>query len=160
MGHLIELIGACGLYCGACVHFRASFPEGKHLLEKAIQNGWEKEGYICKGCRSGVHYTHRGCSQCTIRKCTDEIDIAHCGLCPNFPCGILKRFQYDGHAHHLDIMLNLNELKRKGEVAWLKEQGKRWTCRCGEPFSWYEEECRVCGTILDAYGPFPKKNKK
>jgi hypothetical protein len=34
-----RLLGACGLYCGACYHHRASLPEGQRLLEAAARQG-------------------------------------------------------------------------------------------------------------------------
>jgi len=47
------LLGVCGLYCGACYHYRASFTEGRYLLEEAARQGRSLEGFACKGCRSG-----------------------------------------------------------------------------------------------------------
>jgi hypothetical protein len=37
------LLAVCGLYCGACPHYRAALPEGKHLLEQTNHrstSGW------------------------------------------------------------------------------------------------------------------------
>jgi hypothetical protein len=158
MDKQLELLGACGLFCGACNHYRASLPGGEHLLEKAVQHGWKREGYICKGCRSSILYIQSGCSQCEIRKCADMKGILHCGSCSDFPCDRIKKFQCDGHAHHLDIFSHLKDLERKGPEVWLTEQEDRWKCVCGTRFSWYEEECRVCGALLNSYGPLPRKN--
>lgn len=155
----IELLGVCGLYCGACNHYRARFPEGKHLLAKAIQYGWKKKGFTCKGCRSNILYIHPGCAQCTIRECAAGRGLMHCGLCSEFPCDRIKGFQNDGHSHHLDVLLHLKKLKIIGPHLWLDEQEERWKCKCGTPFSWYEEYCNNCGSFLDSYGPLPKKKK-
>ena len=38
-----ELLGVCGLYCGACDHYPAFLPEGRHLLEAARRQGRELE---------------------------------------------------------------------------------------------------------------------
>lgn len=147
-----HLLGACGLYCGACNHYRASFPEGEHLLDEAKHQGKPAAGFTCKGCRSDALYIHPGCAHCTIRACTDHRGIPHCGLCPESPCERLEAFRDDGHVHHLDILTLLEELRKQGPGRWLAEQEKRWQCRCGASFSWYEESCHRCGAPLGSYG--------
>ncbi len=149
------LPGVCGLYCGACYHNRASFPEGQHLLEEVICQGRDLKGFTCKGCRSAVLYVHPGCAECQIRACAEEKDLIHCGLCPEFPCARLKAFQSDGRVHHRDILVQLEELALKGVEQWLMEQAQRWMCECGTKFSWYEEFCSDCGVPLASYGPDP-----
>lgn len=146
----------CGLYCGACYHHRASFPESKHLLEEAACQGRELEGFTCQGCRSDILYIHPGCAQCKIRACADERGVLHCGLCPGFPCARIEDFQVDGHIHHLDVLDNLASLKEKGPGRWLVEQERRWMCECGVKFSWYETVCHNCGAALASYGPDPR----
>ena len=145
------LLGVCGLYCGACNHYRSSFPESGHLLEEASREGRELKGYTCSGCRSNALYIHTGCSECKIRACAEGKNIQHCGLCTELPCVQLKAFQNDGRIHHLDIISNLEELKEKGADLWLIEQEQRWKCKCGFSFSWYEKSCHNCGKILNSY---------
>ena len=153
----MELLAACGLYCGACYHYRAGTPEGTHLLEEASQRELEMEGYTCQGCRSNKLYIHTGCAECKIRECTDQKGILHCGACTEFPCEKLTTFQNDGRIHHLDILKNLAELNRKGNDLWLQEQARLWTCSCGNRFSWYEETCSRCGSGLPSYGSDPTR---
>jgi hypothetical protein len=156
------LLAVCGLYCGACYHYRASFPESEHLLEDAARQGRELEGFTCQGCRSGrihgirVLYIQPGCARCEIRACADGRGVLHCGLCPEFPCARIEDFRLDGHVHHLDILDNLVALKEKGPDRWLEEQERCWTCECGTKFSWYETTCHHCGTSLASYGPDPR----
>jgi hypothetical protein len=149
-------LAVCGLYCGACYHYRAAFPESKHLLEEAARQGREMEGFTCQGCRSDALYIHSGCAQCEIRACADERGVLHCGLCSKFPCARIKNFQNDGHIHHLDVLDNLVSLKEKGPDRWLAEQEQQWTCECGVSFSWYETTCHNCGVPLVSYGPDPR----
>lgn len=146
------LLGVCGLYCGACYHYRASFSEGGHLLKEAARQGRELEGFTCKGCRSDSLYVHAGCARCEIRACADGRGVVHCGLCPEFPCDRIRAFQSDGRVHHRDVLEHLEELKAKGIDRWLAEQAWRWTCGCGASFSWYEEFCHDCGAPLPSYG--------
>lgn len=149
------LLGVCGLYCGACYHYRASLPEGKHLLEEAFRRERKLEGFTCRGCRSDERYVHPGCSQCRIRACADEKNLEHCGLCRECPCDRLQVFQSDGRIHHRDVLVHLEDLKAKGSDRWLAEQAQRWTCSCGAGFSWYEVLCHCCGAPLLSYGPDP-----
>jgi hypothetical protein len=150
------LLGVCGLYCGACYHHRASFPEGEHLLQEAARQGRELEGFACGGCRSDALYIHPGCAQCEIRACAEGRGILHCGLCPEFPCARIKDFQYDGRIHHLDILSQLGALAAEGPDRWLAEQEQRWKCECGVSFSWYETTCHNCGASLASYGADPR----
>lgn len=146
-----DLLGACGLYCGACYHYRASTRDGKHLLEEAVRQGRSLEGFTCRGCRSHLLYVHPGCAQCEIRACTDRRGIAHCGLCTEFPCERIWAFRNDGRIHHLETIVQLEQLAAEGPDRWLAAQARRWRCRCGMPFSWYETACHSCGAPVASY---------
>lgn len=146
------LLGVCGLYCGACFHYRATFPEGAHLLDWARSQGRNLEGFLCSGCRSDVLSIRPGCSQCRLRACAESKDLLHCGLCADFPCDLLTAFRNDGKVHHLDVFTQLEELREMGADPWLVEQEQRWTCTCGARFSWYEITCQQCGAALASYG--------
>jgi len=147
-----ELLGACGLYCGACYHYLASFDESIHLREVAMQQRGNLEGYFCQGCRSELLYVHPGCSQCEIRACANSRNLDHCGQCTEYPCVRIKAFQSDGRLHHRDILVNLAELIQERPEHWLEEQAKRWKCECGARFSWFEQFCSQCGALLASYG--------
>jgi hypothetical protein len=156
-----NLLAVCGLYCGACYHYRASFSDGKHLLEPAFRGSRPLQGYTCQGCRSDRLYIHAGCADCQIRACAESKGLVHCGECDltdrdlfdrqQLACERLKAFQNDGRAHHLPILQQLEDVKRKGVGQWLAEQKARWTCACGAPFSWYETVCQRCGKDLNSY---------
>jgi hypothetical protein len=150
-----DLLGACGLYCGACYHYRASLPEGQHLLEMAVDQGRSLDGCGCQGCRSGVLYCHPGCSHCAMRRCAEGRKLVHCGLCSEFPCDRIRAFQSGGRIHHRDVLVHLEELTVIGPDRWLAQQAQRWRCRCGAGFSWYEVLCQRCGAPLASYGSGP-----
>lgn len=143
-----ELLGVCGLYCGACDHYRASMSDSVHLLEEARRHGQELEK--CQGCRSTL--LTESCLKCTLRDCAEDKGVLHCGLCSKYPCNQLKEFQHDGRLHHLPILDNLENLKNREPEQWLAEQAQRWKCQCGNHFSWYEEHCHHCDTPLASYG--------
>jgi len=145
------LLGVCGLYCGACYHFQASFPENRHLLEDAARKGRDLLGFTCSGCRSSSLYIYAGCAECQLRACAERKQIQHCGLCDEYPCQQLIAFQNDGRVHHLDIQANIAELKELGADRWLAEQELRWKCKCGTSYSLYEKTCHNCGENLNSY---------
>lgn len=142
------VLTACGLYCGACYHYRASFPDGAHLLAADARDGRPLEGFTCLGCRSDRLYIHPHCIDCDLRECANARGLLHCGVCDDFPCESLLAFQRDGRQHHRDIEANLHRLREVGRERWLDEQAARWRCACGQPFSWYEAVCHGCGTNL------------
>jgi len=146
-----NLVAVCGLYCGACPHYRASFPDGQHLLRPEFRGDRPLTKFTCRGCRSNQLYCHPGCSECAIRACADHQGLAHCAKSAEFPCPRLIAFQTDGRAHHLPILEQLEDIQRKDIEPWLVEQAARWTCICGQPFSWYEIVCPKCGKPLDSY---------
>ena len=152
----VTLLGVCGLYCGACYHYRASFPEGAHLVEEAARQGRARQGFACQGCRSDRLYVHPGCAQCQIRACAEEKELFHCGLCVDFPCRRLMDFQSDGRTHHVPVLDQLEALRERGPERWLAERARRWTCTCGARFSWYETVCRQCSAPLDSYASGPR----
>jgi hypothetical protein len=149
------LLGVCGLYCGACYHYRASFYDSERLSEAAARRGCDPGGFTCQGCRSDMLYIHPGCARCKIRACADERGVVHCGLCTEFPCDRIKAFQSDGRVHHRDVLIELESLRAKGADKWLVEQAQRWKCECGESYSWYEATCNNCGEPLNSYGADP-----
>jgi uncharacterized protein DUF3795 len=147
----VMLVGVCGLYCGACYHYLASFPENAHLLTDENLQGRKREGFVCLGCRSDQLYIHPGCAECKIRPCAQSRGILHCGLCEQYPCDQLLSLQNDGRSHHREILDELRRLLDDGPDKWLKDQQLRWTCPCGSPFSWYEEFCMHCGSQLRSF---------
>jgi hypothetical protein len=62
----------CGVLCRAC-HYR--------------------EPLHCDGCIAIVKPVWG--DRCPVKSCCEDKQYAHCGLCPEFPCDLLKRFAYD-----------------------------------------------------------------
>ncbi len=138
-------LAACGLYCGACYHYRAAFSESRYLLQRAAAQGRSHENLTCQGCRSDKLYIHPGCSQCGIRDCAESRGLLYCGECEEMPCERLLTFQNDGRRHHLEVLGNLWALNEQGPKAWLQAQAAYWTCECGMALSWYDQNCPKCG---------------
>ncbi|HWR52000.1 MAG TPA: DUF3795 domain-containing protein [Bryobacteraceae bacterium] len=138
MNDTVSLLGACGLYCGACPHLA-----GAASADPEIQG--------CQGCRGDSECMHPWCAECGIRDCADEKGYLHCGECSDFPCERLEAFRRDGKPHHADITNNLLRINEAGSAQWLAEQKERWTCICGTSFSWYQGLCYSCGETVPSY---------
>ena len=147
-----ELIGRCGLFCGACDNYLAFKPGKEKLLEnEKFQN---KENEYCEGCNSEKVSAH--CSICKMRLCAIDKNIISCGDCECFPCTEIVKFKnegdkFSGAKHRKYIFDNINEYRKTGCLSWLANQDRKWTCKCGTKFSFYERNCQVCGTLLESY---------
>jgi hypothetical protein len=160
MNDELELLGYCGLYCGACTRYHSSLPDGKNILEDAMSKCYMLHEGNCTGCRGKSESMCVKCFICDIKKCAISEEIEHCGLCHNFPCEKIIEFQNESHSiHHIEVIDNLNELKDKDSKKWLEEQQKKWTCICGKHFSWYEINCSNCGNNLKTYATGNKNNE-
>jgi len=141
------LLGVCGLYCGSCSHYKIAQPDGTAFLQ--IKRKEDPQYEECYGCRS--KRTTKYCSDCDLRSCAEKRNLLHCGLCEEYPCANMKEFQLDGKPHHVVVLDNLEHLKRTTPEQWLLEQDKRWKCKCGTRYSWYEAICLNCGSRLPSY---------
>jgi hypothetical protein len=92
-----NMIGICGAYCGACE--------------------W-KPKVNCPGCQAAKGKMFWG--QCQIATCSLGKGFAHCGQCPDVPCGMLKAaFDDPEHGDSGERLLNLKAWAR-GEDTWLE----------------------------------------
>ena len=143
MKGISDLIGYCGLYCGAC-SFKVAHDENErgHLLCMPSHFDKYKDMPLqpCPGCKLDRHG-----SDCKIRDCAKSRELSHCGLCTDFPCDIITAFNNDGLPHHAEVIENLTMLRDSGEEQWLRVQEQKWRCPCGAKLSWYVEECLSCG---------------
>ena len=135
-----HLAAVCGLYCGACVIYRACHDNNQERI-KEFQNN-----LYCDGCLSGGNLTEY-CQQCTIRLCaSNKQGVTRCSDCPDFPCSLITDFNYDGMRHHAEVLDSVRRMREVGVTDWLMEQDKRWCCsQCGAPVEWYARPCFQCG---------------
>jgi hypothetical protein len=61
-------------------------------------------GILCCECEYREQMNCGGCllidkpfwgDSCPVKSCCESRDLAHCGLCADFPCDLLKQFAYD-----------------------------------------------------------------
>jgi Protein of unknown function (DUF3795) len=145
-----NLIGVCGIYCGACLIYRAYKDNDQKLIHYLEENGLSKELIRCEGCISGdVSPT---CAQCKFRDCAKQKGLTYCFECKDMPCSMIvelaeKRSKADNLPHLTLCPANLQSLKHNNAQEWLKQQERRWKCSlCGKKMHWYSKSCPDCGT--------------
>jgi hypothetical protein len=130
-----NLAAPCGIYCGAC---RQYLVLKKNQLE---QRGFKRG---CEGCR----IRNKNCTfirrDCPILK---KNKVEYCYECEKFPCQNLRKMDdlYQNR-YSVNMIGNLEQIKKKGVEAWLREQKVLYTCpRCGGEICVHDEECYDCG---------------
>lgn len=75
-------------------------------------------GILCSQCGFRESMGCRGCTnigkpfhgECPVKNCCEGRGHAHCGQCPDFPCGQLTAYAYD--PEHGDNGLRLEQCKK------------------------------------------------
>lgn len=62
----------CGLKCSTCEYREQTSCKGCTLIDRPF---WAES--------------------CPVKSCCEGRGLAHCGLCPQFPCSVLTQFAYD-----------------------------------------------------------------
>jgi predicted amidophosphoribosyltransferase len=139
-----QLLGICGVYCGACPTYRAYNDNDQTLFNWIVKRGMPPDQIFCKGCGSDV--LNEWCANCVFKRCTNKKEVAYCFECKDFPCKKLIDFSKT-RPHRTLGLNNLKRFKKINIEKWLKQQEKRWMCsKCGKKLHWYSEECPNCGT--------------
>lgn len=145
-----NLLGVCGIYCGACLTYRAYKDNDQKLIDFLKEKGFSKEQIRCEGCVSGD--VSPACVQCQFRDCAKQKGITFCFECKDMPCNMIielaeKRSKANNLPHLILCPVNLQSLKSIGVQEWLKQQEDRWKCgKCGRKMHWYNDSCPECGT--------------
>jgi len=169
-----NLAAPCGLYCGACVIYRANKRGDSEFLKQIAEAFSGKEGQLapgmpplrkgcdvseaqrqmqdvkgtaCEGCLSEI--VAFPCRICAFRDCVLEKGLTNCSQCPDSPCQPLVDFNNDGLPHHGEVLANIQRQRDVGIGAWIAEQEARWRCpQCGSTIDWYASQCADCGVAL------------
>jgi len=156
-----NLIGCCGIYCGACFAYRREISrkakELKDLLEREkfrrIAKPFDWIGsyrdfsrwlswlvrLTCDGCQTGG-----GNPFCSIRKCCQKKGYTSCADCPEMPC---KKLEWITRRYKKWSLKNLKRIREIGYEEWLKEMKKA------------VEEGFVTGDVIAAIGRKKKRRK-
>lgn len=145
-------MGRCGLYCGACVIYRAHKDGGEYLKRVAEHFKCPPEKVQCEGCM--VLTPDCWGYNCKIVKCLISKGLEFCYQCNEYRNGICEKFEKlakgyldDGE----DIRANLERIKKGETEEWLRESKELYKCAvCGKPLpvSRIKRNCYHCGANL------------
>ena len=144
-----NVVGVCGIYCGACMIYRAYKDSDQKLISYLEENGLSKEQIRCEGCVSET--VSPTCAECQFRDCAKQRGFTFCFECKDVPCSKItelaeKRSRADNLPHLTLCPPNLQSLRHGGAQEWLRQQEDRWKCqKCGRKMHWYSEKCPNCG---------------
>ena len=149
-----KLVGRCGLYCGACVIYRA-YRDSERLRQMlAAENSCKSEEIRCEGCQAVLTRKwkadrHWG-KNCKIIACLKAKRLSFCYECDVYPeCGILHRIADFYWKHGDNLLDNLERIKAGKVVEWLEAEDKKWRCKkCNKPIARDLTECHWCGAKL------------
>lgn len=141
-----HLVGRCGLYCGACVIYRAYKDNGKYHAELARKIKCRPEKLRCEGCQ--VLTQECWGNNCEIVQCLKSKGFSFCYECPQFhdkSCGKLEKLAGRYLEVGEDIRANLARIRSGQTEAWLRENKQRFKCPyCGKPLPVGSQECYHC----------------
>lgn len=145
-----NLVGRCGLYCGACAIYRAYKDNGEYQEILANHFKCPPEKVRCEGCMALTPECWG--YDCKIVQCLRNKGLQFCHQCNEYENEKCEKFEKlampyleeDG----VDLRANLERI-RKGEVEeWLRESEEKYRCPvCGKPLSTgaMQRKCYHCG---------------
>lgn len=149
-----SLVGRCGLYCGACLIYRAHRDSAQLRESVAADYGRSPEEVRCEGCQTaaldGWDMDERWGKNCRIVGCLDGKGLDFCFQCESYPECEKFREPFDSCLERGEnLMENLGKIEAGRVEEWLREEAERWRCRrCGKPVSQHLKECHWCGAEI------------
>ena len=147
-----NLVGRCGLYCGACGIYRAYKDNGEFLKKLAEHFKCPPEKVKCEGCNALTPDSWG--YNCKIVQCLKSKGLEFCYQCSQYEnnsCEKFEKLAKDYLEDGEDLRENLERIK-KGEIEdWLKESEEKFKCpTCGKPLPVYgtKGKCYHCGADL------------
>ncbi len=141
----INLVSACGLYCGACgIYIATQENDTDKILHYAMVLNQSYDDTLCDGCSSNRKSEH--CSKlCNFIDCKQKKEVNFCTDCNEFPCQALQEFK-SKMPHRGEIIDSLNRMKEIGIEKWITEMKDYFSCsQCNTVNSAYHVACRKCG---------------
>lgn len=144
----IDLVGRCGLYCGACGIYRAYKDGGAYRRKLAEFFKCQPEKVRCEGCQ--VLTSECWGNDCKIVRCLDSKGLNFCYDCPQLDDESCEKFERLAKGYleddNVDLRGNLARIKVGQVDAWLRESRERFKCAsCGEPLPAGSKKCYHCG---------------
>jgi len=125
-----DLVGRCGLYCGACSVYRAYKDDGEYLNRLAEHLKCPPEKVRCEGCQ--VLTKECWGNECKIVQCLNSKGFNFCYECPQFEDNSCEKYERLAKGYleedNVDIRANMARIKLGQAEAWLKESRERFKC--------------------------------
>lgn len=147
----LELVGKCGLYCGACSIYRAQRDDPHWQAELAREFKCKPEQVRCNGC--GALTDACWGKGCPIVLCTAEKGYRYCYECPKYRADTCEAFGKLAERYlrsGVDVRANLAQIESGATAEWLERCREKFSCpSCGQPVTVSARRCRVCGSNLE-----------
>ena len=146
-----ELVGRCGLYCGACAIYRAERDNPEYRQRLAARFNCAPEQVRCNGC--GALTSNCWGWDCKFVSCLREKGLDFCFDCPEYEGGECEKYEKFALAYlnedGVDLQAN-NDMIRSGRMAeWLEESRRRYRCaHCSGPIVAGTKKCHHCGQAV------------
>jgi hypothetical protein len=147
-----NLVGRCGLYCGACGIYRAYKNGGAYRRRLAENFKCAPETVRCEGCQALTSECWG--NACTIIRCLNENGFQFCYECADFlnhSCEQFEKLAKSSSEYDEDLRANLARIQADDVDSWLQECEVKFRCAyCGEPLPArsLKKQCYHCGKDL------------
>ena len=150
-----NLIGRCGLYCGACGIYRAYKDGWEYRQKLADVFKCPPEKVRCEGCQALT--TECWGNDCKLVNCLDAKGLQFCYECSEFERHTCEKFEELSKNSlkdaGVDLRDNLARIEAGNVDEWLRECEEKFRCpRCGKPLptSSFRKKCYHCTKKLSS----------
>ena len=148
-----NLIGRCGLFCGACGIYRAYRDGGEYRQRLADFFKCSQEKVRCEGCQALTQECWG--NGCKIVRCLNGKGLRFCYECSDFENHSCEMFEKFSNRYlkedDVDLRANLARIEADDVDAWLKESEQTYRCPyCSKPLPTksFRRKCYHCGKEL------------
>jgi len=148
-----NLVGRCGLYCGACGIYRAYRDGGEYRQRLAAFFKCPPEKVRCEGCQALTPECWG--NDCEMVKCLNAKGLKFCYECPDYEKHTCQKYEKFSEEYlkddDVDLRANLARIKAGDVEEWLKESAEKFRCPyCGKPLPTksFGKKCYHCGKEL------------
>ena len=147
-----DLVGRCGLYCGACSIYRAYKDNGEYRDRVARFFKCPPEKVRCEGCQALTSECWG--NDCTIVQCLKGKSLEFCHQCSEYKKDSCEKFGKLAQRYSkvgVNVRSNLERIRNGETEEWLRESEEKFKCQsCGKPLPVYgiKEKCYHCGAEL------------
>jgi hypothetical protein len=124
-----DLVGRCGLYCGACSIYRAHKDNGEYLIRLSKRFKCPPEKIQCEGCQ--ILSPECWGNDCKIVQCLRVKNYEFCYECQKYEehsCEKYEKLAKGYMEDNVDIRAGLEKTKSGKSKEWLRESKKRFKC--------------------------------